>query len=262
MNYYYKHAISATMVLAVVLALPSTAQSLETSANVTLTTDYKFRGISQNDTGPALQGGFDLAFENGIYVGTWGSTVDFELTGNSNPAMELDYYVGYGGSITEAFSYDIGVIYYDYPTADATNFSGEGYNKDRDLDYVEVYGSVGYQDLTVGYAFSDDYWQETGKFNYFYIDYDLELRAGWSYSFHVGYNDFSNSSTDNDVNDANEAFLSNGEDNYTDYSITFTKSFYGLDLSFSFVDTDLDEKDCWDTDWCDSSGIFSISKSL
>ena len=50
MNYSYKHAISATMVLAEVLALPSTAQSLETSANVTLTTDYKFRGISQNES--------------------------------------------------------------------------------------------------------------------------------------------------------------------------------------------------------------------
>jgi len=69
MNYSYKHAISATMVLAVVLALPSTAQSLETSANVTLTTDYKFRGISQNDTGQALKGGYDQASENSIYVG-------------------------------------------------------------------------------------------------------------------------------------------------------------------------------------------------
>ena len=51
---------------ALALAVPMAAQAYETSANVTLATDYKFRGISQNDTGPALQGGFDLAFDNGF----------------------------------------------------------------------------------------------------------------------------------------------------------------------------------------------------
>ncbi|HDY83020.1 MAG TPA: hypothetical protein ENH48_08720, partial [Halieaceae bacterium] len=48
------------------------------SANVALTSDYKFRGISQSNQDGALQGGFDAEFGPGFYVGTWGSTVNFD----------------------------------------------------------------------------------------------------------------------------------------------------------------------------------------
>ena len=44
----------------------------EVSGNIALTTDYKFRGISQSDSAPSVQGGFDIAFDNGAYIGTWG----------------------------------------------------------------------------------------------------------------------------------------------------------------------------------------------
>jgi len=244
------------------LTVPVTAQAFETSGNMTLTTDYKFRGISQSDTGPAVQGGFDVSFENGIYIGTWGSTVDFKLTGDANPSMELDYYAGYGGSISEDISYDVGAVYYDYPTASPTNFSSGAYDKDRDLDYSEIYGSLGYKDFTLGYAYSSDYWQETGKFNYIYADYSYALPADFALDFHAGLNDFDNASDDGNLNDSMEAFLSDGEDSYTDYSITISKSFYGLDVALSFIDTDLDRKECWGSDWCESSAVFSISKSM
>lgn len=247
---------------ALALAVPMAAQAYETSANVTLATDYKFRGISQNDTGPALQGGFDLAFDNGLYLGTWASTVNFELAGNADPEMELDYYGGYGGNLTEEISYDVGVIYYDYPGSSPTNFSSGAYNKDRDLDYVEIYGSLGYKDFTLGYAYSDDYWQETGEFNYVYVDYSYSLPSGFSLDLHVGFNDFANASDDSSLSDSMEAFLGDGEDSYTDYSVTIGKSMFGLDFALSFVDTNIGSKECWGTDWCDSSAIFSVSKSM
>ena len=50
---------------------------LETSANVALTTDYVWRGTSQADNGPAIQGGFDLT-AGGFYGGVWGSNVDID----------------------------------------------------------------------------------------------------------------------------------------------------------------------------------------
>ena len=258
-----KKLISVAMLAA---AIPITAQAFETSGNITLASDYKFRGISQNATSPAIQGGFDIAFDNGFYAGIWGSNVDFELAGSSNPSMELDYYAGLGGNLTEEISYDIGLLYYDYPTSAATNITdGVEYDKDRDLDYVEVYGSLGYKDFTVGFAYSDDYWQETGEFNYYYIDYSFglfTLPADIALDFHVGFNDFDNSSDSSNMNEHNEAFLTDGEDSYTDYSVTLSKSIAGLDFALSFVDTDLDEDEAWNTDWADSSLIFSISKSM
>lgn len=63
--------------LAVGLAsMSSAASAVETSANVTLTSDYPFRGVSQTTRDPAIQGGFDVGFSNGLYVGTWASNVN------------------------------------------------------------------------------------------------------------------------------------------------------------------------------------------
>src|SRR6185295_4499979 len=46
------------------------------TANISLTTDYRFRGISQSDRDAAVQGGFDFA-QNGWFAGVWASSVDF-----------------------------------------------------------------------------------------------------------------------------------------------------------------------------------------
>ena len=64
------------------------------SANVSFTSDYIWRGMTQTD-GPALQGGFDFESESGFYAGIWGSNVNF----NNGNGQELDYYAGYGFSL-------------------------------------------------------------------------------------------------------------------------------------------------------------------
>ena len=59
------------------------------SGNVTLATDYVFRGQSQTDEEAAIQGGFDMEF-GGFYLGTWASNVDF----GTDAQAEIDYYGG------------------------------------------------------------------------------------------------------------------------------------------------------------------------
>ena len=90
----------------------------------------------------------------------------------------------------------------------------------------------------------------------------MSLPQEFSLDFHYGYNSFEFASGDSNPKDAEQAFLSNDEDSYSDYSITLNKSYMGVDFSLSWIDTDLDSKDCFDTDWCDSSVVFAISKSL
>ena len=93
----------------------------ELSANVALTNDYVFRGISQTDEGPAIQGGFDVA--RGIfYAGVWASNVDFA------DSIEIDWYAGIKPKYRD-MEFDLGVIYYTYP--DAADAGAE-------LDYVEI----------------------------------------------------------------------------------------------------------------------------
>jgi uncharacterized protein (TIGR02001 family) len=92
------------------------------SANVAATSNYVWRGMTQSDDSPAIQGGFDLEYK-GFYVGTWGSSVQF---GDTTTAMEADLYAGYSGGIDD-FSYDVGYVQFMYPgSADELNF-GEAY---------------------------------------------------------------------------------------------------------------------------------------
>ena len=233
-------------------ATATTVQAGEISANVALTSDYRFRGISQSNEDIAIQGGFDYAWDNGIYIGTWGSSVDFDSTDGFNGSLELDYYIGWGMDVGENSAIDIGYLYYDYPGDDS---SGEG-------DYQELYGSFSWHDLTVGINYSDDYYGETDTFFYYYADYSWGFAENWSLDLHVGYNDL----------EKNGGFLATDEDSYTDYSVGVTTSFLAVDWTLAYVGTTLDKEDvtfcdlsepgCSKSDWAEDTVVFSVSKSF
>jgi len=131
------------LVLPTLGALPTLA-SAQLSGNVSLTTNYKFRGQDQDMLGkndyaktsafkPAIQGGFDYAFgDSGFYLGNWNSSVNW-LKGNS---IESDIYGGYKFK-AGPFDMDVGALTYIYPG----NSSG---------NTTELYGSAGYTDETIG----------------------------------------------------------------------------------------------------------------
>ena len=235
-----KSALSAALALASLAGVAADAQA-DISANVALVSDYRFRGISQSAEEPAIQGGFDYAFENGFYLGTWASTVDFESAVDFNGSLELDFYGGWGTEFGENSSIDIGYIYYDYPGDDAGVVG----------DYQEFYVNYGWRDLSVGAAYSDDYYGSSGSFWYLQANYDWAFAENWNLSLHVGYNDF-----DEDV------FLSSDEGNYTDYSVGVTWSVLGVDLGLAWVGTDLGKEDVFGTSWGDDTAVFSMSKSF
>ena len=219
----------------------SSSKGFEISGNVALTSDYRFRGISQSDTSAAIQGGFDAEFSPGFYIGTWGSSVDFDSNDGYDGSLELDYYAGWSSAIGDTdFGIDVGYIYYDYP----------GDNGDEG-DYGEVYVAGSWKDLSVSVNYSDDYYGGTGKFFYYAADYSLTLFDSLGVAFHVGYNDFDET-----------GFFSSNTDSYTDWSVALSYTWAGVDLSVAYVDTDLDDDDVFGTDWADSTAVFTISKSM
>ncbi|MBD3646482.1 MAG: hypothetical protein HUJ31_03295 [Pseudomonadales bacterium] len=218
------------------LAFVSIAATAEVSGNVTLATDYAYRGISQTSENPAIQGGFDLTDESGLYAGVWASNVDFD------GSIEIDVYAGYGGSLSESVSYDIGVLRYEYPDDEQGGAAESSFN--------EVYGSVAYKGLTVGLAWSPDFFYESDKSTYWYLDYELSLPNEFGLAFHYG----------NQSIDDNAAF---GTPDYSDYSVALSRSAADLDFSVTWYDTDLSTTDCFGgSDLCESRVVFAIGKSL
>jgi uncharacterized protein (TIGR02001 family) len=209
------------------------------AGNVALVTDYRFRGISQNNGGfsPAIQGGFDLATDVGLYVGTWASNVDF-----TEGAIETDFYGGFKGKFSEDLAYDVGVLYYGYPQ--------DGANHDA---YTEVYGSLAWKGFKFGVNYSDNYFAGSGKFTYPYVEYGVDLMENLSLSLHYGYNSY----------DEKQLGLA-GEDYYQDWRAGLTTKWVGVNWSLTYVDTDLDNnRDCYgQKQFCEATAVFGISKSL
>ena len=146
------HTSLKSLSLALVAAALPALASAQLTANVSLTSNYKFRGQDQHvhpikAVNPAIQGGFDYAFgESGFYVGNWNSSVNW-LAGNS---IESDLYGGYKFK-AGAVDLDLGALAYVYPG----NASG---------NTTELYGAAAYGPFTAKYSHtvSNDYFGWAG----------------------------------------------------------------------------------------------------
>jgi len=112
---------SALVLLTAAQAAHAQSQS-EVSYNLSVVTDYVFRGFSQSDEDLAVQGGIDVGVD-GFYAGGWASTVDF---GDDTDA-EVDIYGGYRTQLA-GFDVDIGAVAYLYV----------GQPSAADYDYIEL----------------------------------------------------------------------------------------------------------------------------
>ncbi len=122
-------------ILAATTAMPAMAQEetappapITISGSAGVTSDYRFRGVSQSDKNVAVQGGITIAHDSGVYIGTWGSNLaGWGTFGGAN--LELDLIAGYKKTFGTA-TVDAGVTWYTYPGgADET-------------DVVEFYGKL------------------------------------------------------------------------------------------------------------------------
>jgi uncharacterized protein (TIGR02001 family) len=200
------------------------------TANVSLTTKYKFRGQDQGNTNwfsPALQGGFDWS-RNGFYLGNWNSNVSF-----TNASLEMDFYGGYKGEIVDKVGYDVGVLQYYYPQK----------NRTLDFNVTELYGALSYDWLSfkTSWTVSKDYFGIGENFQksvplagmpkgrntlYFDLSGNYPLVDKLTLNAHVGYTRYA--SDLRNVTDGTGARI--GVPNFTDYKVGVT---YDLGSGFS-----------------------------
>ncbi len=211
------------------LASANVVSAGEIEGNVAIATDYVFRGFSQTDEEIAISGGFDYSFENGFYLGTWGSNVNF----GDDASAEIDLYGGYGFEAGGGAEVDLTYVYYVYPgETDALNYS-------------EFQASVSFNDLTLGLIYSPDYFGTDATAYVLNADYSLGLAENWGLDLHVGYTD---TDEDNFFDDS---------DSYVDYSAALTTSGAGVDFALTYYGTDVDNIEV-----ADDRVVFSISKAF
>jgi uncharacterized protein (TIGR02001 family) len=216
------------------LVVPSVAMAEEKSpfsGNVSLTTDYLYRGITQTNHRGAIQGGFDYADPSGFYIGTWGSNISWiPATGSS---LELDTYAGYSGGFATDFTYNVGVLRY--------NYSGEYAPPSPNTN--EVYGSIGWKMLTAKYSRS-----LTNLFGF--ADSSgagyLELNAAYS---------LEGPGVDLSAHYGKQTIPNNTSAEYSDYNVKAAKSFGAYTWAFMVSNTNL-------TGYDKARGVLSVSHSM
>lgn len=206
------------------------------SANAALVSEYFFRGISQTDDVPALQGGFDYEHDSGIYLGIWSSNVKF-----NDASLETDFYGGISGDLFgTGIGWSAGFIYYWYPgAASALNY-----------DLVEATAGLsydfGFASAEATFNWSPDYFGASGDGFYPALNVDVPLGRYFTASAHVGHQSI----------DDNAAF---GTPDYVDYSFGVSTNVIGFDVGVTYTDTDMSDAEC--NDAC-GMAVFSIGRSF
>lgn len=194
------------------------------TGNVTLASEYIYRGIGQTNREPAIQGGFDYSHSSGFYLGTWASNVswlsDTGTPGLSN-SIEWDFYGGFRGGFANDWTYDVGVLRYYYPGTYPAGFVSP--------DTTEVYGAIGWKWISLKYSHSTTDlfgWrspagQDTEGSGYLDLSASYDLGNGWGINGHVGHQK---------VKDYDDA-------SYTDWKIGVTKDVGFGTVGLAYIDT-------------------------
>jgi len=194
------------------------------AGNAGLWSDYRYRGFTQTDYKPALQGGIDFTHKSGFYLGNWNSNVSSVLYNGAS--LEMDFYGGYKTSFGP-FGLDVGAYYYYYP--------GTGkYDPNLKIDYGELYVGGSYGPVSLKYWY--------GVTNYFgikqagtdtkgsqYLDgaVSFDLGSGFGVNGHLGWQQVKNLKKFGAKDDA-----------YLDYRVGVTYDLSGWVLGASVVGSD------------------------
>jgi uncharacterized protein (TIGR02001 family) len=214
-----------------VLALPFTARADDVPAtpapewtfpaNVALTSDYIFRGLTQTDENPALQAGIEVDHASGFYFGTWASNIRWlhKYVQAASADVEVDVYAGYRARDSDALGLDVGLYSYYYPG----DYPSPGYT----LPYTtEAYVALSYGIATLKYshAFTNLFgFADTQHSGYLDLCANWEFVPTWLLNAHVGRQQ---------VQHFDAA-------SYTGYKLGVTKNFdSGWSLAVAWVDTD------------------------
>ena len=199
-------------------SLPSVSFAQDASPlsfNIGAFTDYLYRGISQTRLKPAIQGGIDFASPSGLYVGAWASNIKWIKDGGVGDAgVEYDFYGGYKGEIQKDFTFDIGVLTYQYP----------GHKLPISPNTNEIYGALTFGPATAKYSHSvSNLFGNGNSKGSGYLDLSASFDLGGiTVVPHLGF----------------QTVKRNSDFSYTDYSITVSKDFSGFLLSAALVGAD------------------------
>ncbi|OTG67257.1 TorF family putative porin [Acinetobacter silvestris] len=225
---------------------------LSFSGNAALTTDYRFRGMTQTLSDPAVQGSFTLAHKSGIYFSAFASNVNF---GTADPHLELDPSIGFTTPLNISASVkpilDIGVVEYNYPSAA------------DDFNWTEAYAKLTFADIGIkgsslltNVNYTNDWAAVGGNSWNFTLAYSAPIAdTGFGGVASVGYTTM------------DKEALPDAKDNYVDWKVGVNygvKSIPGLTAELAAIGTNIDTDGLSDATQrgLETGAVFTLTKAF
>lgn len=187
----------------------------EYTFNAALSSDYRFRGVSQSRLQPALSVGADYVNNpTGFYLGTWASTIKWTKDAGGGGDVEIDIYGGKKGEIVKDVSYDVGVLQYLYPSNGLS----------PKAETTEIYGQVGYGPAYAKYSYGVTNifgFADSKRSGYLDLGANIDVAEGTQVNLHLGY----------------QSVRNNSDFAYTDYKVGVTKDFGWASVSGAIIGT-------------------------
>ena len=200
--------------------------------SLALTSDYVFRGITQTDYEPALQGGLTYSWDSGLYFGGWASNVDFNDP--DGPDIEFDTYLGYSHDFSDELNLDVSLVYYSY-FGDRNDYGN--------INYFEGIGKLTWNEMiSLTLAYAPDY--SNADYDSFYVNVGGTWEIGNEFNLNagIGHSEFSDD---------------NGS--YTDWNIGISRAFGPATFAINYYDTDIDFEDGDEHNHASDQVVFSVS---
>lgn len=242
-------AIAVMAVSASVMAEETITESpISVTGDLTLATDYRFRGLSNSDNHMAVQGSLSIEHTSGVYASIWASNVDFgDEFGTS---VEADFTLGYAFPVSENSSLDVSYTRFEYPGA---NDDTEAAYDEFAVIYNHENALVADDSAALGIYYSPQYSGKTGEEYYFEAAYQYPLNSKFNLVSSVGY-----TLMENKQNFA-DAFGGEGKQKgYWDYKLGVNTEIAGLTAELAWIDNNLDSDDST----AKGTALFSLSKSF
>ena len=214
-----KFAVLAATLLAT-FAASAADNTTALNFNAAVTSDYRYRGISQTRLKPALQGGADVVHNaTGIYAGAWASTITWTKDAGGDGDIEIDLYAGKRGELSAGLGYDVGVLSYVYPSNKLASVPGF-----VSANTTELYGQLSYGPALVKYSHAVTNlfgFADSKHSGYLDLAANLDAGNGMIVNLHAG----------------RQRVENNSAASYTDWKIGVTRDFGVVTGALAYIGT-------------------------
>ncbi|NNP69121.1 TorF family putative porin [Acinetobacter sp. Ac_5812] len=216
------------------------------SGSLAFLTEYYWRGTTQTQGKPAVQGTLRADHDSGLYAQLFASNIQLDI----GSSIEFDYYLGYDYQFNDHLKLNLQYLDVNYPGEDKTL---------PRVDFEEysiglfASGLLNQQDqLNLSFYYSPDYTLETGKMLRYEVGYRYPVADQWHAYAQAAYNQFSS-------NEAYELLWATDEKkHFYDYKVGVDFNYQDFIFDLYYADANVNKA----LKNADSTVVFSLTRTF